>query len=245
MKQEMKKPWVYRLTAGLRNFSNRRLFTSIKTYSKGKVLDIGGWDFFLTAREPKQRFRFDTWTTLEPDPKKKLQVDDSRFAMVTGDGCDMDFTDASFDTCLNVCVLEHVYDPIAMVSETSRVLAKGGRAIFLIPQTTLPHMVPRHYYNFTRYWIEKVMPDSGLKILELQPVGGLWQDVIAHFFYFAMYTLRAPDHDEPKSTRNDFFWLLLPLMVLYALVSLPFVLLLSLGDLTEGARHYLVVVEKQ
>jgi SAM-dependent methyltransferase len=245
MTAEMRKPWVYRLTGGLRNFSNRRLFHAIRTFSKGRVLDIGGWDFFLTARDPKHGFHFDAWTTLEPDSKKKLSIDDARFSMVTGDGCAMEFKDGVFDTCLNVCVLEHVYDPIKMVSETSRVLSRGGHAIFLIPQTTLPHMVPDHYYNFTRYWIEKVMPDSGLKIVQLQPVGGLWQDVIAHFFYFVMYTLRAPDHDEPRSTRNILFWILLPFMAMYALVSLPVMLLFSLGDLTEGARHYLVVAEKQ
>ena len=63
------------------------------------------------------------------------------------------FRSASFDTALNVQVLEHVFEPILVVQEIGRILKPGGKALFLIPQTSVAHLVPHYYGNFSRYWI--------------------------------------------------------------------------------------------
>ncbi len=128
------KPLWLRLLYTARDWRSRAMFDALARHTRGEVLDVGGWDFFLTAR--RRGFEFERWTTLEPDPARTLAVDDGRVHLVHGDGCAMDFADASFDTVLCIQVLEHVLEPLRMVEEIGRVLRPGGTAVFLIPQTS-------------------------------------------------------------------------------------------------------------
>jgi SAM-dependent methyltransferase len=225
-----------------RNIHSREAYMSMRKYVRGHVLDVGGWDFYLTAR--KQDLSFDRWTTLENEPKRALDFSDPKFEMVIGDGCHMNFRSDHFDTILNIQVLEHVYDPIRMVHEIARVLKPGGKAIFLIPQTGTLHMAPHHYYNFTRYWIEETMRRSNLEIVEVTPLGGVWSTIAARLIYFFLTALRVQGRSHTECKRNLLFYILFPLMVVYALVNIPITLLLSLGDLTEEANNHLVVARK-
>ncbi len=149
----------------------------------------------------------------------------------------------SFDTVLNMQVLEHVVRPIAMVSEIARILRPGGHAIFLIPQTSYLHLTPHHYGNFTRYWIQEVMPEHGLEIIELRPLGGLWSSMFSHSIYFFLHSLRIRAF-RTSDKRPLLFFVLFPFMTVFALISMPFYLLFSVGDLTEDANNHLVVVRK-
>ncbi|HEY6559057.1 MAG TPA: methyltransferase domain-containing protein, partial [Polyangiaceae bacterium] len=143
----------YRFLRVPRDLLASQLFPAVRQYCRGNVLDVGGWDFFLILK--KKGAQFTRWTTLENSTNKLLVMDDPRFECVLGDGCQMRFADGSFDTVLNIQVLEHVKEPMRMVHEISRVLAPGGHAIFLIPQTAYMHFAPYHYYNFTRFWIQE------------------------------------------------------------------------------------------
>lgn len=225
-----------------RNLRSADMFRALRQYCSGDVLDVGGRDFYLTAKE--QRTEFKTWTTLEPDQEKLLKSGDERFRSVVGDGCRMDFADAAFDTVLNIQVLEHVVEPIVMVKEINRVLRPGGYAIFLIPQTSVMHELPAHYYNFTRPWVEVAMKQSGFKIVELKAMGGFWSSMASHLVYFFFHAFRFPGYSLPECRRNPLFYVLFPFMAVYAILSIPFCLLLSCGDLTEAPNNYLVIVQK-
>ena len=113
----MKSFW-FRLLYLARDFRSRKLFEVLRRHSQGEVLDIGGWDFFLTARA--KGVPFERWTCLEAGPDRLLEPRDARFSLVHGDGCAMDFPDASFDTVLCVQVLEHVLEPLRMMDEIER-----------------------------------------------------------------------------------------------------------------------------
>lgn len=206
------------------------------------MLDVGGYDFFLTARA--RGVPFATWTTLEPAQDRALPVADPRFRLAHGDGCAMGYADGSFDTVVNLQVLEHVMDPARMVAEIARVLKPGGHAVFLIPQTSVLHMAPDHYYNFTRYWIEEAMRRAGLELVELRPLGGVWSTAASRFVYFFLQAFRVEGYSPPVIRRGLAFYALLPLMVLYALLSIPVCLLLSLGDLAEEPNNHLAVARK-
>lgn len=218
------------------------MFAALRQYCKGDVLDVGGWDFYLTAK--KKNIPFHTWTTLECDPEKVLHLAEERFRCVLGDGCDMEFSNASFDTVLNIQVLEHVMHPLDMVSEMARVLKPGGHVILLIPQTGYMHMAPHHYYNFTRFWIEQAMREAGLEIIEITPLGGLWSSMALHHIFFFLQSLRVSGWSVKDCKRNMLFYLLFPFMALFALVNIPICFLLSVGDLTEAAHNHLVVAKK-
>ena len=156
----------------------------------------------------------------------------------------MKFKDNSFDTVLNIQVLEHVFEPIKMVKEISRVLRPGGYAMFLIPQTATLHLAPYHYYNFTRYWILKAMKKSNLKIIKIEPIGGLFSSVASNLLYFFLQSFRVKGMSSEDNKRNFLFYLFFPLTFLYALINIPIFLFFSLGDLSEEPNNHFVVVKK-
>lgn len=242
MTTNSKKTLVAAFAYWARNLRSGEMFRALREYCSGDVLDVGGRDFYLTAKEKGANFK--SWTTLEPREDTLLKIADDKFRSVSGDGCRMDFKDNSFDTILNIQVLEHVVEPLLMVKEISRVLRPSGYAIFLIPQTSVQHELPAHYYNFTRSWVEEAMHRSGLVTIELKPLGGVWSSMASHLVYFFFKAFRFSGYSLPVHKRNVLFYVFFPLMLLYALMSIPICLLLSFGDLTEEPNNYLVVARK-
>lgn len=226
-----------------RDLFSRDLFDALGAYGKGRVLDVGGSDFYLTAQ--KRKVNFDIWVTLEKSKEFAPLVQGDKVRYVCGEGCGIPFKDGSVDTVLNFQVLEHVFEPFRMVREMTRVLKPGGFGIFLIPQTGALHCAPDHFYNFTRFWIEKTMKESGLDIVQLKPLGGLWSSTASRFFYFFLQSARVRGFSTKEIRRNLLFFILFPFMALYALVNIPICLFLSLGDLHEEPNNHLVVVRKR
>ena len=227
----------------VRNWRSRALFAALRRHCSGAVLDVGGWDFFLTAQE--KGVPFEHWTTLEYDRDRLPDVSDPRFEVVYGDGCDMDFEDQSFDTAVNVQVLEHVFEPIRMVAEIGRVLKRGGHAVFVVPTTSTMHIAPHYHYNFSRYWIEEAMDRAGFDILELTPLGGRWSSIASHLFFFFLQSARYQGMSDARIHRSVLFYFLWPFMALFAIVSIPICLLFGLGDLAEEPNNHLVVVRRR
>lgn len=225
-----------------RDLLRKDIFRVLKKYTKGRVLDVGGRDFFLRAK--KQGMKFDSWVAIEPTMDEYYNIDDPQYKFELGDGCNLKYKNATFDTIINLHVLEHVFEPIKMIKETSRVLKPNGHAIFLIPNAATLHMAPGHYYNYTRFWIEEVMKQNNLKIVLLKPLGGLWKTIAARFFYFFLKSVRIPGMTTKDDKRTIFFYVLFPFAAVYALISIPLCLFLSLGDLTEDPNDNLVVVKK-
>ncbi len=238
-----KRTFFYQFLRIPRDILARDMFRAARQYCRGQVLDVGGWDFFLTLK--KKGVKFDHWITLDNSDRKMLTLDEPNFECVLGDGCNMTFPDGSFDTVLNIQVLEHVMEPIKMVNEIGRVLKPGGHAIFLIPQTGYMHFAPYHYYNFTRFWIEESFANAGLEIVELNGIGGLWSSMAMHNIFFFMETMRLKGYSVPECKRSIWYYVLLPLMIVWALVNIPVCLFLSIGDLKESANNHLVVARKK
>lgn len=224
---------------------NRCLYSVIEKYCSGAVLDIGGHMFFydILARRPKLNYA--SWTTLEPDPGRLPPTDPSRhFAAVVGDGQRLQFAPDSFPTVLNIQVLEHVPHPELVMREIARVLAPGGHAVLVVPQTTPAHMIPLFYCNFSRYWMRSICAETGLRIVEERALGGLWRTMAYRHINFFLMLFRIQGFSSSEDKRGALFYLLLPLAMAYSLVSIPIDLLLSLADLTEDANNYLFVLTK-
>lgn len=240
----MNKSAVEKFACAIRNWRARRLFKALRQYCQGNVLDVGGWDFYLEVIQDR-KINFESWTNLEVEENQLLDLkNDPRYKTVIGDGCQMEFQNNSFDTVINIQVLEHVFEPIKMVKEIGRVVKPNGYAIFLIPGTSVLHMAPEHYYNFTRFWIKKALGEAGLSIIESKPIGGRWNTIATHLFRFFFQSLRLEGYSTPEVKRNFLFYLLYPFMVVYSLINIPITLLLGWGDLTEDANNFLVVARK-
>ncbi|MBI5363187.1 MAG: class I SAM-dependent methyltransferase [Planctomycetes bacterium] len=237
------KSLLHRLLYLARDWRSRAVFRAIREHCRGEVLDVGGWDFYVTA--VTRGARFDRWTTLEVDQSRLLVTDDPRVTVVHGDGCGMTFPDASFDTVLNLQVLEHVFEPIRMVHEIARVLRPGGHAIFLVPTTSTMHLAPHYHYNFSRFWIEEVMRRANLEIVELRPLGGVWSSSASHALFYFLQAFRTQGMSDRRIRRPFLFYLLFPVQALWALVSIPIGLVLGLGDLAEEPNNHLVVVRSR
>ncbi len=225
-----------------RNIRSRQLFRSLHNYCRGSVLDVGGWDFYKTVCQ--KGIPFDNWTVLELEESSQSDLPDKRILFEVGDGCAMSFPDASYDTVVNLQVLEHVFEPNLMMREMCRVLRPGGHLIMLIPQTSTLHLIPHHYYNFTRFWIQEALQRNGMENLELRPLGGIWSSLASHLVYFVFQSFRYKSMSAKEFHRPLLFYVLFPLMILFAVISFPISLILSLGDLTEEPNNHLVVARK-
>jgi SAM-dependent methyltransferase len=95
------------------------------------------------------------------------------------DGKTLPFPDRSFDTVLNVQVLEHTPHPGALVNEMARVLKDDGRLILSAPFQFRMHEQPHDYFRYSPHGLRALCADAGLEIEELHPQGSVWS-VIAH-----------------------------------------------------------------
>ncbi|CAG1023244.1 Sarcosine/dimethylglycine N-methyltransferase [Methylococcales bacterium] len=86
--------------------------------------------------------------------------------------------DAEFDVVLCTEVLEHVPDPVAAITELTRVLKPGGRLLLTAPLGCGLHQQPFHYYGgFTPHFYRMVFDQVGIETIEILPIGGLLRHV--------------------------------------------------------------------
>jgi SAM-dependent methyltransferase len=95
------------------------------------------------------------------------------------DGLRLPFEDRSFDTVLNVQVLEHSPHPAALVMEMSRVLKDDGVLILSAPFQFRLHEQPHDYFRYSPHGLKTLCDAAGLTIDEVHKQGGLWS-VLAH-----------------------------------------------------------------
>jgi SAM-dependent methyltransferase len=227
----------------VRDFRSRALYQAVREHCAGDVLDVGGGHFFATARA--NGARFGRWVTLEVDARDLPDRDHPAQHLIVGDGCRLPCPDARFDTALSVQVLEHVFEPIRMVQEIGRTLRPGGKAIFLIPQTSTTHMAPHYHANYSRYWIAAVMERGGLELVLHRPLGGFWSSMASRLVYFFLIAARVKGMSDPAIRRSPLYYVLFPFMVVWALVAIPVCLFLALGDLEEEPNNHLVVARRR
>jgi len=134
--------------------------------------------------------------------------------------------DGYFDAVLCSEVIEHVPDPVAVMTEFARILKPGGRLILTAPLGSGIHQEPYHFYGgYTPFWYEKVLSDNGFTDIRVQANGGSLKA-------FAQEALRFLQMSMP-------FYGILPFFA--SLLWLPFWLLLLpvLGGLIPLAAHIL------
>ncbi len=78
----------------------------------------------------------------------------------------------SFDAVLCTEVLEHVPYPRETIRELGRLLKPGGKLILTAPSNCLRHFDPYFFSSgYSDRWYETVLPEAGLEIERLEPVG--------------------------------------------------------------------------
>lgn len=104
------------------------------------ILDFGagtGWLTEFIARMGRQVIAFDIHTDLEPCLRHRIKVDQRipsyNIGFVCGDGHNMPFEDRMFSNILCFDTLHHMHSYPKVFAEFARILAPGGRAIFVEP----------------------------------------------------------------------------------------------------------------
>ena len=91
---------------------------------------------------------------------------------IVGDGKHLPFKDRSFDLVLIESVLEHIDEPEKVISESFRVLRKGGKAYISIPFVFAFHGSPDDFGRFTLNGLGRRMELAGFRIKESGVLSG-------------------------------------------------------------------------
>jgi len=129
------------------------------------------------------------------------------------------FPDGCFQACLNLVTLEHVREPVTVLSEIARVLAPGGRLLLVAPQEWEIHQAPHDYYRFTRYGLAYLIERAGLRALSIEAAGGFFQ-LLARRLLNALQFFRGP-------------W-----FAVAAVLAAPLALVLPWLDRLDRERHF-------
>jgi SAM-dependent methyltransferase len=159
------------ITASLRDVAPR---------AHGRLLDVGCGN---KPYEPFFRPYVTEYLGVEHEATFTLTAagtdDGRRRPDLTYDGQRLPFPDRSFDTVLNVQVLEHTPRPRALVAEMARVLADDGLLILNAPFQFRLHEQPHDYFRYSSHGLRHLCEEAGLEVLEIRQQGSLWS-VIGH-----------------------------------------------------------------
>ena len=100
-----------------------------------------------------------------------LALSPGRVDVVT-DGGQLGFRSDSFDSVLCTQVLEHVPDPLCVLSEVRRVLRPGGLALLTVPLNSGIHGAPHDYFRFTEHGLRVLCDRAGLEVKVIAERGG-------------------------------------------------------------------------
>lgn len=142
-----------------------KLESSIEKYAKGDLLDLGCGTVPL-YNVYKSKVETVTCVDWADSVHKNIHLD-----IETDISKKLPLEDDSFDTIILSDVLEHVPYPLELIKETKRILKKDGRLIMTTPYTYWEHEEPFDFNRYTRYMYDKLAQDSGLELVENEPIG--------------------------------------------------------------------------
>ena len=231
-----------KITYLIRNILSRPLFKLLEG-NLGRTLDIGGGSFYKNLTKS-------TWFSyfvLEPELNslpKSNEVD--KIFSISADAGNSPIKSHTFDTVIIIQVLQFIFEPTKVIAEANRILKKNGRIVIQVPQSGNLHGVPHHYYNFTRFWLERTLSENNFKAIEYIPLGGAWRTIASRLFLMFWPVMRHPYYFDAKfKKRGVFFWILFPIQLLVGALFFVVSLFLSISDIKEEANNHLIVAVKQ
>ena len=231
-----------KITYLIRNILSRPLFKLLEG-NLGRTLDIGGGSFYKNLAKS-------TWSSyyvLEPELNslpKSNEVD--KIISISADAGNSPIKSHTFDTVIIIQVLQFIFEPTKVIAEANRILKRNGRIVIQVPQSGNLHGVPHHYYNFTRFWLERTLSENNFKVIEYIPLGGAWRTIASRLFLMFWPVMRHPYYFDAKfKKRGVFFWILFPFQLLVGALFFVFSLFLSISDIKEEANNHLIVAVKQ
>ena len=230
-----------KITYLIRNILSRPLFKLLEG-NLGRTLDIGGGSFYKNLTKS-------TWSNyfvLEPDLDSLPKPNElEKIYSISADAGKSPIKSHSFDTLIIIQVLQFIYEPTKVIAEANRILKKNGRIVIQVPQSGNLHGVPHHYYNFTRFWLERTLSENNFKVIDYIPLGGAWRTIASRLFLMFWPVVGHPYYLDPKfKKRGVFFWIIFPIQLLVGVLFFLISLFLSISDIKEEANNHLIVAIK-
>jgi SAM-dependent methyltransferase len=84
---------------------------------------------------------------------------------------------SSFDCVVCIAVLEHVVNPIEVVTELFRVAKPGGYVVASVPFLQPQHKVPTDFQRYTRDGLEVLFTNAGFVVEEVRPIFSVYHSL--------------------------------------------------------------------
>ena len=162
-----------KVTYLIRNFLSRPLF-KVFNGNLGRTLDIGGGSFYKNLSNST----WSNYVVLEPDLSSLPKPNHlAKINSISADAGKSPIKSNTFDTVIIIQVLQFIFEPIKVITEANRILRKNGRLIIQVPQSGNLHGVPHHYYNFTRFWLERALTENNFKVINLYSLSLIFNSI--------------------------------------------------------------------
>jgi len=167
--------------------SRRSLYYQVKKFAQivppnSKILDVG------CGNKPYRKlFQYSSYQGI--DIEGGGHTDQEKTVDKFFDGLHIPFPDNQFEVILCTQVLEHTPEPAKLLSEVARTLKTDGRVFITTPFVWNEHEIPYDFCRFTRYGLEQLLTQSGLKISSLTQTTGIFGVLGQIFSAFAFESL--------------------------------------------------------
>ena len=169
-------------------------------YLSGRLLDAGCGkmpyrDFVLQHSKVEEYVGLDIEAPLIYSHEVKPDI--------TWDGATMPIADCTFECVIATEVMEHVPEPDVFLFEVTRVLKNKGVFFFTVPFIWPLHEIPHDEYRFTPFAIERILKKNGLKVIEVNPLGG-WHASMAQML--GLWLTRGPMSSNKRKILTRLFF---------------------------------------
>jgi len=143
-----------------------------RSYLRGRLLDIGcGTKPFSLIYGPLTDQAYGTEVPFSPFGTMEADILCRAEALPFLSGC--------FDAVLLTEVLEHTVQPFLALAECSRVIEPSGHVILSVPFVYPLHDWPHDYWRFTRFGLEALCRQAGLRPVYIHTKGGVGATVMS------------------------------------------------------------------
>jgi len=173
-------------------FANPRNEVALSMLEGGeRLLDLGCWaGAFLTQVQRAERYRDLIGVDIVAEGVDAARARGFEARVVDLNADPLPFPEAHFDGVSHLAVLEHVFDPYAVIREVHRVLRPGGEFVIAVPNAASltnrlrilfgripvtssdPGWDGGHLHYFSKHALDHFLAAEGFEVLERRTSGG-------------------------------------------------------------------------